>query len=91
MLPKLRGSGPGIRDSGDRSVRKFAQQQTFDGATARNAMPHEPCRKHASIVDNEQIAGTQMIGHPGERQCSMAPVCRESTSSRDCPRSTGGR
>jgi len=31
-------------------------------------MPHEPRRKHASIVDNEQIAGTQVIGHPRERR-----------------------
>ena len=31
-------------------------------------MPHEPRRKHASIVDNEQIAGAQVIGHPRERR-----------------------
>ena len=46
----------------------FAQQQALDCSAAWNSMPHEPRRKHASIVDNEQIAGTQMIGHPRERR-----------------------
>ena len=51
-----------------RSVRQFAKQQTLDGAAAWNSMPHEPRRKHARVVDDEQIAGAQVIGQPRERR-----------------------
>ena len=31
-------------------------------------MADEPRRKHASVVNDEQIAGAQVIGHRGERR-----------------------
>ena len=68
----------GILDSGFgiRVVRKPAKQEALDGSAARNSVAHEPRGKYTGVVNDQQIAGAQVIRQLGKRgvlDCARLP------------------
>jgi hypothetical protein len=47
---------------------ELSQQQAFDGTAAGNAASEKSRWKHARVVEDEQIAGIQVVDESGERR-----------------------
>ena len=96
FLPRMHQRFPclGIRDSGFGSSEGLAVSAAKDTRLhlrlglddLRAARETRECRLRRA---DRRGAGDRSPART--TMCSMAPVCRESTSSRDCPRSAGGR
>jgi hypothetical protein len=39
----------------------LTDQQTLDRSSARNTLPKQPSREHFRVVENEQIAWTEIV------------------------------
>ena len=53
------------------------QQQALDEAAGWNAMPEQPSRKHARIVENEKVARLEITLEMGKRHMLEAPVAMD--------------
>ena len=63
-----------------------AHEQALDGAAARHATAEQPRRKHARVVDDEQIAGAQVVAAIERTwRARRARLARSSTSSATRP------
>jgi hypothetical protein len=64
-------------------VLQFAQQQAFDGAAAGDSMSNEARGEHTCVIDDEQVAGAQVIAYARERGVlDRAALTREDQESR---------
>ena len=70
--------------------RELAKQKTFHSAAARNPASDETRRKHARVVEHEQITGAQMPLQMAKRGVlDVAGISREHEQPR--PSMLGGR
>jgi hypothetical protein len=49
-------------------------QQALDCAAARHPATEQPCRKHAGVVDDDEIAGAQESGKRGDVGVDNGPA-----------------
>ncbi len=71
-------------------VAAAAQEQAFDGAAARHAPAEQSSRKHARVVDHQEVAGREVIGQRRETAvCDVAGRAIQVEEPRRAP--IGGR
>ena len=63
---------PGCTSACQSRVVHALEQQTLDRAAARVAAPEQPRRKHARVVDDEQIAGVEQLRQRRDRRLAPA-------------------
>ena len=82
LLPGMHQRGPDLIVSAARRAVRFvtSQQQTFDGPAARHAAAQQPRRKHARVVDHQQVAAPKKareIANPRVRHRATAAIQHE--------------
>jgi hypothetical protein len=58
----------------------FTQQEYFGRAAARNPLAHQPRRKNSCVVQDQTVAGTQILRQGNERfirQCLVLTIHHE--------------